>query len=149
MLYIVIKYSKKCRFFENGYCKKNPCNYLHPEEVCVSFSSYGQCSYGVNCKLRHPANICMRYLEGHCNLGTRCVYQHPVRFSPKKSNYSSPLSLPYPPVDYQDPPYPCQFGSSSHSPSVAPFSRYRSSSVSETHYLGTNHSPSQAQQGFR
>ena len=65
-------FDRKCKFFENGYCKKNPCNYLHPDEKCKAFSRYGQCADGNNCRLKHPTTICTRYLEGVCNLGDQC-----------------------------------------------------------------------------
>ena len=93
---------KKCRFFERGYCKKNPCNFFHPVEGCRDFSLYGQCRLGQNCRLRHPFNVCMRYLEGSCNLGFTCVNQHPANNSPvRPQSPLKPPSLPYPP---QSPP---------------------------------------------
>ena len=96
-------HKKKCRFFERGYCKKNPCNFFHPSEVCTNFSVYGQCSLGQKCRLRHPQNFCMKFLEGLCNLGLSCAHQHPANRSHSQVSPSfhtsaparSP-SLPYP-----------------------------------------------------
>ena len=56
-------FNKKFRFFENGSCKKNPCNYVHPEEACVSFSSYGQCQNGHACTLKTPSQYLHAVLE--------------------------------------------------------------------------------------
>ena len=118
-----VKSERKCRFFENGYCKKNPCNFFHPSETCKSFFNYGQCPAGVKCRQRHPLNICMRFMNGNCNLGESCVHQHPVgspsrtppagsQCSPNTIQSCSPL--PYPPEDFQF-----------VTPQNSPFSQYR------------------------
>ena len=58
-------YSKKCTYFNSGYCKftnkKNGCRYLHPEYACKIM----QCK-DKGCPSRHPKK---------CNHGEHCTYQ--------------------------------------------------------------------------
>jgi len=129
---------KKCRFFEKGFCRKNPCNFYHPSEVCINFSKYGRCSYGQNCRLRHPVNVCMNYLEGRCNSGFSCINQHPQNISPVYSPGYQPSTLPYPPLDHPILPYPTAPQSAPYSPprnqaQEAPFANYRSPAAVDHH----------------
>ena len=87
------KIERKCWHFENGFCKKPSCNFLHPIEICKYYSKYGQCPQGLVCPLRHPLRICMSYMEGGCHMGDMCVMQHPLNTSPQRTPSSS-LLLP-------------------------------------------------------
>ena len=137
---IIKNFDRKCLFYENGHCKKNPCNYFHPSEICKSYSRYGNCSSGLNCRLRHPLNVCMKFLEGNCNLGENCVNQHPVNTPLPHTAPNSLCSLPYPPESdsifpsstqsFNSVPYPIE-ASSGIAARTNTFAGYRSSAVSE------------------
>ena len=119
------KIDKKCWYYESGFCRKGlACNWLHPVEICKSFSKYAQCPRGQGCPLRHPLTICMRYMEGGCHNGDVCVMQHPINTSPSRapppqapssssspprSFYQVPTSEYRPYVQNNLPPHPSQY----------------------------------------
>ena len=142
-------HKKKCRFFERGYCKKNPCNFFHPSEVCTNFSLYGQCSLGQTCRLRHPQNVCMKFLEGLCNLGLSCAHQHPanrshLQVSPSLHTSAPPRSpsLPYPPQSPTKLPYPRVYQEPSSFQRPTPVTQHSTSSNLQYQSATSTSSPS-------
>ena len=44
---------KVCRDFMNHKCSRNPCNYIHDNNLCYGFWKGGACKWGANCKKNH------------------------------------------------------------------------------------------------
>ena len=115
---------KKCWFHENGFCKKESCDFLHPLQICSNYNKFGQCPQGLGCALRHPLRVCMTYMEGGCVTGDKCVLQHPASQSPPRSFSVSPSreglakNLPYP--AYPQPIFPFPFPSTATPQSGTP-----------------------------
>jgi len=42
-----------CKFWKRGTCKRNNCNYFHPEK-CEEFEDYWICSDEYECEDYHP-----------------------------------------------------------------------------------------------
>ena len=51
---VVNRKSKKCRYFNWGYCKyKTKCRYVHPKKICDQYPASQKCD-DVDCQDRHP-----------------------------------------------------------------------------------------------
>ena len=69
--------SKKCRYYNRGYCKfHDQCNFFHSSSICEQFQQEGMCRKK-GCRERHPRNC--RYWtknpEG-CKRNELCQYMH-------------------------------------------------------------------------
>ena len=73
---VVNRKSKKCRYFNRGYCKyKTKCRYVHPKKICDQYLASQKCD-NVDCQDRHP-KLC-KWKEGRdgCKRDTECDYLH-------------------------------------------------------------------------
>ena len=71
-----IKSSKRCRYFNRGYCRKgSDCLYSHPQETCQEYLESGSCASIRSCKKRHPQE-CRYWKRHHCFRGRECMFLH-------------------------------------------------------------------------
>ena len=72
------KISKKCRYNNRGFCKRqSECIFFHSEKICENFASNGKCLEPETCLQRHPKDC--KYWMGDargCLRGDECKYLH-------------------------------------------------------------------------
>mmetsp|Transcript_7678 Transcript_7678/g.8677 ORF Transcript_7678/g.8677 Transcript_7678/m.8677 type:complete len:125 (+) Transcript_7678:283-657(+) len=70
-----------CKYFQNGNCKNENCQYLHEDprikrNECPYYER-GFCKNGLNCKNAHTEKqLCEDYLYGFCIRGPNCDKYH-------------------------------------------------------------------------
>lgn len=73
---IVNKMTKKCRYFNRGYCKYNKkCRFVHPEGICKEYLKSYKCERK-ECLDRHPKICKWERSIGGCKRSVDCQYLH-------------------------------------------------------------------------
>ena len=68
--------TKKCRYFNIGYCKYNKkCRFYHPEHICEDYLKYNGCE-NKECNKRHPRKCKWEGNRGGCRRHGDCDYLH-------------------------------------------------------------------------
>ena len=82
-----VKHTKKCRYFNRGYCKyKHNCKYLHPKEICKEYLVGGTCG-NLQCCARHPRACKWNESNEGCKRKAECDYLHVTSASQTSENY--------------------------------------------------------------
>ena len=84
-----IKFPKRCRYLNVGYCKKgSDCLYSHPQETCQEYLESGSCASFRSCSKRHPKE-CRYWKRHHCFRGNECMFLHQAVLNTVEGNLSS------------------------------------------------------------
>ena len=72
----VHKMTKKCRYFDRGYCKYNKkCRFVHPKGICKDYLKSYKCERK-ECGDGHPKTCKCERNSGGCNRSVDCQYLH-------------------------------------------------------------------------
>jgi hypothetical protein len=74
-----------CRYWMNGMCKKEDCEFLHVYDASrMSECPFNESCRVDNCPLKHTQKklLCLNYEQGFCSLGRYCPHRHVVKEGP-------------------------------------------------------------------